>query len=125
MPWHALEWRDSNGRLTYGAISPRREHVDDYLRGFSCVGEECPPPVVDVSVAEVPDAVAAEADYWGWHEAGEDYPCLVCADSDGLCVAFNAYSDGGAMEDAVARGDGRVVRLRVTPVATQQPTGEP
>lgn len=123
MNWYALEWRDSNGRLTYGAISPRREYVDDYLRGFSCVGEECPPPVVEVSVVEVSDAT--EADSWGWHEAGEDHPFLVCADNDGLCIAFNAYSAGGAIEGAVARGEGRVVRLRVTPVATHQPTGEP
>ena len=117
MPWWANEVRrESEGRVVYSCVSPRREDVEDFALGFSDREGDRPLPVVEVNVAEVPASEVADGDYWGWQETGDDRPLLIAEDEEGVGVGFCAYTAGGNVDLAVAKGEGRVVRLRVTPV---------
>lgn len=63
-------------------------------------------------MVEVPEGEATETDYWGWHIPGEEHPVFIYPVELLLAVCF-PYG----IAAAVSRGQGRVVRLRVTPAA--------
>lgn len=117
MAWWANEVRgEPEGRVVYSCVSPRREDVEDFALGFGYPEGERPLPIVEVNVVEVPACESIDGDYWGWQETGDGTPFLIAEDEEGVSVGFCAYTAGGNVERAVARGEGRVVRLRITPV---------